>query len=465
MSRLVASVETAPPHTSVARSWKELQDERFRKWLWAPGIHFVSSQAEEGYKARLTRIIRAIRVEEPDRVPCLLPAGQFPAPNAGITVRTAMYDYEEMKRAWRKFLYEFDGDTCVIPGVSVTSGPVNEITKTRISVWPGHGLSEDAGMAQFVEDEYMKADEYDALLDDPTDFFLRVYLPRTLGAFEAFAKLMPFKRAFGMPVHFLGSCMLPEVQEAFQAVIDASKELARFRQAIAEIAIEAQAAGYPPFHGGFAHAPFDLFGDTLRGTHGIMMDMYRQPAKLLEAMEAATPWIVEGAVAGANASGVPIIFMALHKGDDSFMSAKQFETFYWPGLKKVILGLLAEGCVPLLFAEGSYNKRLEAITDLPKGSVIWWFDRTDMVRAKKILGDSNCIAGNVPTSLMCTGTPQAIKDYCRNLIESCGKGGGYILTGGAQVHNTTAENMRALIEACKEFGVYQQIPTVDPGSA
>jgi uroporphyrinogen-III decarboxylase len=455
MNRSKSIATVISPQPPAQRAWEGKREQRFERWLSAPGVRFASPAAEQGYHARLTRIIRAICVQEPDRVPCLLPAGQFPASYAGITVRTAMYDYEEMKRAWRKFLYDFDGDTCVIPGVSVTSGRLHEITKTRMSVWPGHGLDEKAPMAQFVEGEYMKADEYDALLKDPADFFMRVYLPRTLGAFEPFRKLLPFKRAFGMPTVFLGACMLPEVQEAFQAVIDAGKELAKFRQAVADITKEAQAAGYPPFLGGFAHAPFDLFGDTLRGTRGIMMDMYRQPAKLQEAMEVVTPWIVEGAVSGADVSGVPIIFMALHKGDDTFMSEKQFETFYWPGLKKVILGLVAEGCVPLLFAEGSYNKRLEAVKDLPEGSVIWWFDRTDMARAKKVLGDRNCIAGNVPTSLMCTGTPREVKEHCKNLIEVCGKRGGYILTGGAQVHNTTAENLRAMIEAAKEYGVYQ----------
>ena len=455
MSSPKSSATLSTSASSVELSWEKKREQRFQRWLSAPGVHFSSPDAEKSYNARLTRIIRAIRLQEPDRVPCILPAGQFPAPYAGITVRTAMYDYDEMKRAWRKFLYDFDGDTCVIPGVSVTSGRLHEITKTRMSVWPGHGLDEKAPMAQFVEGEYMKADEYDALLKDPADFFMRVYLPRTLGAFEPFRKLLPFKRAFGMPAVFLGACMLPEVQEAFQAVIDAGKELAKFRQAVADITKEAQAAGYPPFHGGFAHAPFDLFGDTLRGTRGIMMDMYRQPAKLQEAMEVVTPWIVEGAVSGADVSGVPIIFMALHKGDDTFMSEKQFETFYWPGLKKVILGLVAEGCVPLLFAEGSYNRRLEAVKDLPEGSVIWWFDRTDMARAKKILGDRNCIAGNVPTSLMCTGTPREVKEHCRNLIEVCGKRGGYILTGGAQVHNTTAANLRAMMEAAKEYGVYK----------
>lgn len=454
MHNAKASGTLSAPASSAGLSWEEKREQRFQRWLSAPGVRFSSPDAETAYKARVTRIIRAIRVQQPDRVPCILPAGQFPAPYAGITVRTAMYDYDEMKRAWRKFLYDFDGDTCITPGISVTSGRVHEITKTRLSVWPGHGLDEKAPMSQFVEGEYMKADEYDALLKDPADFFLRVYLPRTMEAFEPFRKLLSFKSALGMPASFLGPCTQPDVQAAFQAVIDAGKELGRFREAVAEITKEAQAAGFPSLLGSFAHAPFDLFGDTLRGTHGIMMDMFRQPDKLLEAMEAVIPWIVDAAVAGANLSGGPLVFMALHKGDDTFISEKQFETYYWPGLRKVILGLVQEGCVPLLFAEGSYNRRLEAVTDLPKGSVVWWFDRTDMARAKQILGGRNCISGNVPTSLMCTGTPQAIKEYCRNLIEVCAPGGGYILNGGASVHNTTAENLRAMMEAAKQYGVY-----------
>ena len=207
MNRSKSTATVVSPQPPAQRPWEGKREQRFQRWLSAPGIRFASPAAEQGYHARLTRIIRAIRVQEPDRVPCLLPAGQFPASYAGITVRTAMYDYEEMKRAWRKFLYDFDGDTCVIPGVSVTSGRLHEITKTRMSVWPGHGLDENAPMAQFVEGEYMKADEYDALLKDPADFFMRVYLPRTLGAFEPFQKLLPFRRAFGMPAVFLGACM------------------------------------------------------------------------------------------------------------------------------------------------------------------------------------------------------------------------------------------------------------------
>jgi len=440
--------------TWAALSPDEKRHERFKRWL-APGtIRFSSPEAEEVYKTRVTRFIKAICLEEPDRVPVQLPAGYVPAYYAGVDLKTVMYDYKELSRAWITFMREFEMDAFTGPGL-VYPAKVLEDIDYRLYLWPGHGLADDVTAYQFVEGEYMKADEYDALLKDPADFFMRVYLPRTLEAFQPFRKLIPFKSALGMPTSFLGPCMLPDVQAAFQAIIDAGKELAKFRQAVAEITKEAQAAGFPPLIGAFAHAPFDLFGDTLRGTHGIMMDMYRQAAKLHEAMEIVTPWIVEAAVSGANISGVPIIFMALHKGDDTFMSEKQFETFYWPYLKKVVLGLVLEGCVPLLFAEGSYNKRLEAVKDLPRGSVVWWFDRTDMARAKKILGDRNCISGNVPTSLICTGTPKEVKEYCRNLIEVCGKEGGYILNGGASVHNATAANLRAMMEAAKEYGVYK----------
>ena len=86
---------------------------------------------------------------------------------------------------------------------------------------------------------------------------------------------------------------------------------------------------------------------------------------------------------------------------------------------------------------------------------MWHFDQTDMARAKRVLGDTACIAGNVPTSLMCTGTPQAVKEYCRNLIEVCGQGGGYVLTGGASATEAKPENLHAMMEAAKEYGVYK----------
>jgi uroporphyrinogen-III decarboxylase len=132
-----------------------------------------------------------------------------------------------------------------------------------------------------------------------------------------------------------------------------------------------------------------------------------------------------------------------------------FEKFYWHTLKKVILAFIDEGLMVSLVAEGRYEMRLETIKDVPKGWTWWHFDQTDMAKAKKALGGVACIAGNVPSSLLYTGTPQDVKEYCRKLIEVCGEGGGYILTAASSVEQTTPENLRAFMEAAKEYGVYK----------
>jgi len=148
------------------------------------------------------------------------------------------------------------------------------------------------------------------------------------------------------------------------------------------------------------------------------------------------------------------VFIPLHKGADGFMSDEQYQTFYWPTLKKVILGLIDEGLVPFIFAEGTYDTRLEVVQDIPKGKTIWHFDDTDMARAKKVLGKTACIAGNVPISLLSTGAPGEVKEYCKKLIDVAGKDGGFIMTSGGVIDKAKPENVRAMIEFTKEYGVY-----------
>jgi len=159
-------------------------------------------------------------------------------------------------------------------------------------------------------------------------------------------------------------------------------------------------------------------------------------------------------VSAARMNGNPIVFIPLHKGADGFLSDKQFKEFYWPTLKKLITGLINEGCVPFPWAEGGYGSRLEIIKDVPKGKVIWGFDNTDMVKAKEILGDVACIGGNMPIDLLSVGTSQQVKEHARKLIDTVGKNGGYIMMSGAVIENVNPENVKALIDITKEYGVY-----------
>jgi uroporphyrinogen-III decarboxylase len=193
----------------------------------------------------------------------------------------------------------------------------------------------------------------------------------------------------------------------------------------------------------------------LRGTRGISMDLRRQPQKLHDSMNRLLNMTVNN-LKNFPMTNCPMIMMPLHKGDDTFMSDKQFAEFYWPYLRKLMLAMVEEGLVPVPFAEGKYTNRLKQIADTPKSAIVWYFDQTDMAEAKKILGNVSCIMGNVPTSVVMTSNPGDVKEYCRKLIETCAPGGGYILSGGAQVDKANIPNLKAMREAAYEFGVYRK---------
>jgi uroporphyrinogen-III decarboxylase len=124
-------------------------------------------------------------------------------------------------------------------------------------------------------------------------------------------------------------------------------------------------------------------------------------------------------------------------------------------LKAVILGLIQEGLVPYLFAEGGYNRRLETIVDpdIPAGTTVWMFDQTDMKEVKKRLGGWACFGGNVPSSLLMASTPEAVRTHVKQLIDDVGRDGGYVLSTGAVVDDARPENLHAMIDTCKEYGV------------
>ena len=81
-------------------TWEQKREERFKKWLEAPGVTFNSPEAKEKYRERVTRFIKAIKLEEPDRVPVILPSGYLAASYGGSNLGEVMYDYRKLADAW-----------------------------------------------------------------------------------------------------------------------------------------------------------------------------------------------------------------------------------------------------------------------------------------------------------------------------------------------------------------------------
>jgi len=448
------------------KKWEEMSSEEkqealFQKWLSpkdpeGKDLKFQSPQAEKAYKERVTRIKDAIQMKKlPDRVPVFVLPSYFPAYNAGITPRDAMYDYGKLHAAWKKFLLDFEADGHLgadMPG----PGRFLDILDYKSYSWPGHGVAPEQSH-QCNEGEYMKADEYDDLIQDPSNFINNVYFPRIFGTLQPFQTLQPLTgvlEIYGIGYNFY-PFGIPPVQEAYKALLEGGNEVMKWLMAIVGWNMEMTATGFANIIGGFTKAPFDAIGDTFRGTKGIMMDMYRQPDKLIEALEAMALIMIKKGVGHAKANGHPLIFMPLHKGADSFLSDEQFKKFYWPTFRKVIMGLIAEGVVPMPALEGKWNTRLEVIQDLPKGKSLWMVDQSDIAKAKKTLGKVACLFGNVPSDLLTLGTPQQVKDYVKNLIDTVAKGGGFIVCNGAFFDQAKPENVKAIVETTKEYGAYK----------
>jgi len=444
------------------KKWAELtpeekREERFKQWLEAPGVKFSSQEAEQAYKERTKRVQDVLLMKEPDRVPVSLGGGNYAIYYGGSTLYKAMYDYEELCRAWRKFFYDFSEYTDIFGGPFAYNAKVFEKLGLKVYAWPGGGLSTNVSQYQFVEREYMKADEYDDFLLDPSDFALRVVIPRTMTALEPLKNLIPFSSMMGIggAIDFVSIGANPDIRNAFQAIFDAGTELVKSGEILRALAMEIQAAGFPSIRSVFTLAPFDSVADILRGTSGASKDMYEQPDKMLEAIDKTSDMIIKQTIANANALGVVAIAIPLHKGDDTFLSDKHYETFYWPTLKKLILAFRDEGLITMAVAEGRYERRLEVIQDVPKTWTHWTFDLTDMFRAKRIVGKNASISGIFPHSLLLTGTAQDVEEYCRKLIEGCGVDGGFILHGGAVDTNPDPEKLRVFMKAAKEYGVYK----------
>ena len=418
----------------------------------------MEKSPQELYREREQRINDAIQLKVPDRVPFFLPAGLFPAKYVGMTFEEAFYNADKWFEAHKRVNQDFESDLYWTPKFAVfTSGQALEAVDCRFMKWPGHGVSPDH-CHQFVEGEYMKADEYDAFLDDPSDYAVRTVVPRAFGALEPLTLLPPLKIMFlGYGTVGLSALItVPEIAKAFSSLHQTGLEAAKWDAAGAEFNREMCDLGFPPLAGdaALALAPFDVISDFLRGMRGTMLDMYRQPDKLLQAIEKVEPMMIELALMAAQMSGVPRVFIPLHRGADGFMSNEQFETFYWPGLKKLFLSLIQAGVTPCPIFEGCYDSRLQYLRELPAGKIFGMFDSTDVFKAKETIGDTICIVGNLPLSLLQTGTPEQVRDYSKRLIDEVGKDGGFIMSSRAALDEAHPDLVRVWADFTREYGTY-----------
>jgi len=366
-----------------------------------------------------------------------------------------MYDYDRMAEAWKTSVVRYNWDMAPLQH-AIRPGPVMELLGIKTYRWPGYNLPRN-GYYQWVEKEYMLADEYDELLKDPGDFTLRKLLPRMASTLEPLGRLPPITwLGTGMSLLAIVSNLagLPVIQDLMEKLKRLGDENLKWVSVQKRLREDLKEMGYPLFTYGVSLCAFDWISDCLRGMKGSMLDMFRQPAKLKAAVELFEPITIQMALAAANASGIDRVWIPLHRGAAGFMNDRQFAEFYWPCLKKLILALIEKGLTPVPFFEGDYTQRLEYLAELPPGKVLGHFDKVDRKKYKKVLGDVICFWGNIPSSLFIAGKRQQVKDDVRELIDIFAGNGGLIVDASTTgpPPESKPENVEAMIEAVFEYG-------------
>jgi len=428
-------------------NWNELSPLEKRKlrldhWQNAP-VEFVSPEAEANYRERITRMRKAYDIEPADRIIADLGmgAGEYALRRKGLSGKDIIYHPEKLHDPTIEFNNEFQPDLAV--RTMSYAGQVMDMLGLETYVWAGQKLPDHLTI-QMVEGEYMTGDEYQDFIADPSGFFLRKYIPRMFSKLGGLAMLPNFPQVTEI-IDVMTLAMpfgMPPVQQAFNTLMEAGTALMTSMSMAGKTGALLAASGFPSAPGGnFCKAPFDFLGDTLRGTKGILTDMYRRPDEVIAACEAYAPVLVNSIIQNCDMMGLPGVMFPLHKGADGFMSQTQFEKFYWPTFKAVMMAFYEEGLTNALFVEGNYNSRLETIVEMPEKSCYWFFDKTDMRRVKEVLGGKFTIGGNVPASLMAAGSTEALQAYCDDLVELFEHTPGYIMTFGCGFEMTTDEKI------------------------
>ncbi len=417
----------------------------------------MSNDMEPLYQQRLNRYVTAMRNEKPDMVPVRPFAAEFTGVHAGYTCQELVHDYQNAFEAACKCAADFDWDAAVANMVYVWSGMTDAMDLVYYGV-PGIHIPPDTGFQYREppqEKAFMKPEEYDEFIEDPTGYMYRVWLPRVSSSVQPMGEPTTLENNFSF---LKGGMAMMQYFGSFPGQIE---RLRRESGTVSAIA-------------GMFKAPLDILGDKFRGYLGLVDDLRERPKKVLAACEALMPHLYHVAKVTADPNKQVPIGYWMHRGCVPFVSFDQFKEFYWPTVKPIIKQLWADGHQTLFYAEGNWDHHLESFAELPDLSIVYHVDQGDIFKAHEVLGEKFCLSGGIPNVILSHRPADEVRQYTKKVIEGVGRDGGYIVDAGAIMQNDTrVENVQAMTEAARRYGVYpdgkssvppEVGPTLDPGA-
>ncbi len=399
----------------------------------------MSKSTEELYQERMKRYYTAMQNEKPDKVPIRPFIAETTGKIAGMNNQEITHMVQNACDAAFETFKQFDWDAAMGNAVNLWTGMTEAYGTTYYKV-PGIGLDVHETF-QFLEpttDEtaMLRPDEYDRFIEDPNEFVLNVWASRA-------------------SKYFLGPGEKNTTMNNL-AWLKAGIGLATFFNILGQHAARMECElGIVSAIAGAIKAPFDIIADAFRGFRGVAYDLHRHPDKLLEATEAVAPHMTYVALAGADPNKKVPITLWMHRGGNAFFPKDVVKKYFWPTLRECTEEIFSKGHQVLYYGEGKWANELELFLELPEKSIIFHCDKDDIFEVHKKIGHKFAISGGIPNDLLAFGTPDEVRAFCKRVIDEVAQDGGYIMDAEAIMQNDTeVENLKAMTDACREYGIY-----------
>lgn len=368
------------------------------------------------------RLVATIALAPVDRIACAPETGNYAGQYVGITNKEFVWEFTTKGlAAIEQLAAAYPIWDCSADINGITSAYVAERAGMGKMKLPGKELPDNAS-SQVLEAEVMNRDDY-ALVKD-----------KGYGEYQ---------------LTFLERANSISREEVLNGIAEAGRvraaELAAMRR-----------RGQTPLYGDLGGlVPFDAFSLT-RSIEKYYKDMFQLTDQLAELMPSLVDAFVAGSEQTVAATGVNRVFVGGSRSAGQFISPRYFDKLVWPYLKDLVEKLAARGIVPILHFDCDWTKNLEYFLELPKGKFVLALDgATDIFRAKEILHGHCALHGDVPAAYLTVASPSELDAYCRKLITTVGKDGGFLYACGCCMPiNARHENVQVFFEAVEKYGYY-----------
>lgn len=384
-------------------------------------------------KERISLFKNAITGKEKiHRIPYYSHACCWITSDAGYKLSESCRDYEMSMDASMHML-----KTYKIDGYASLMGICNQRILDSLGV-ERFIYNDEMGGYSLKDHERMKADEYDALIENPEKFLWSTLVPR-----------------------FCPKMNGPDAYDNFKNFVAENNRYGAHVAKVSQIACDQYGVPVNRAPDGLVYhmAWEDLFA-YLRGIKGFSYDMRKNPDKVEAAIRVLSDLYNKQAIerfeSGTSGTNPDYYYdAAMGFLAHTVMSPKQFERFIWPEIQRYAELLDQKDKIGLLKFEGDSKRFWYLLRTLPEKRFAILSEMDDIYELKEALPNMT-VMGGMPLDLLGYGMPDECVAYAKKLIDEIGRDGRFIFSEQKMLtfkNDCKSDNLIAVSEFVSQYEI------------